>query len=180
MQLNVKNTNYTRALLLEGFNITLLSNEEASNKIKDLAAAFKIINISMSLIKIDMPLDITVQTNFYKEQLEKIDLENISEKAKLARKFQMISAINANNEIQNQNEMTQPFFYLFFYSSNQEKLKEEVNAFKNYISRSGVKASDINCFEMMVVYSKLINSNENASLEEMFTTKKKKLLKVKI
>ncbi|WP_342273513.1 Mbov_0397 family ICE element conjugal transfer ATPase [Spiroplasma endosymbiont of Acasis viretata] len=179
MQLNVKNTNYTRALLLEGFNITLLSNEEASNKIKDLAAAFKIINISMSLIKIDMPLDITVQTNFYKEQLEKIDLENISEKAKLARKFQMISAINANNEIQNQNEMTQPFFYLFFYSSNQEKLKEEVNAFKNYISRSGVKASDINCFEMMVVYSKLINSNENASLEEMFTTKKEETVKSK-
>ncbi|WP_342274523.1 Mbov_0397 family ICE element conjugal transfer ATPase [Spiroplasma endosymbiont of Phycita roborella] len=179
MQLNVKNTNYTRALLLEGFNITLLSNEEASNKIKDLAAAFKIINISMSLIKIDMPLDVTVQTNFYKEQLEKIDLENISEKAKLARKFQMISAINANNEIQNQNEMTQPFFYLFFYSSNQEKLKEEVNAFKNYISRSGVKASDINCFEMMVVYSKLINSNENASLEEMFTTKKEETVKSK-
>ncbi|WP_425382883.1 Mbov_0397 family ICE element conjugal transfer ATPase [Spiroplasma endosymbiont of Melieria omissa] len=179
MQLNVKNTNYTRALLLEGFNITLLSNEEASNKIKDLAAAFKIINISMSLIKIDMPLDITAQTNFYKEQLEKIDLENISEKAKLARKFQMISAINANNEIQNQNEMTQPFFYLFFYSSNQEKLKEEVNAFKNYISRSGVKASDINCFEMMVVYSKLINSNENASLEEMFTTKKEETVKSK-
>lgn len=179
MQLNVKNTNYTRALLLEGFNITLLSNEEASNKIKDLAAAFKIINISMSLIKIDMPLDINAQTNFYKEQLEKIDLENISEKAKLARKFQMISAINANNEIQNQNEMTQPFFYLFFYSSNQEKLKEEVNAFKNYISRSGVKASDINCFEMMVVYSKLINSNENASLEEMFTTKKEETIKSK-
>ncbi|WP_174480066.1 Mbov_0397 family ICE element conjugal transfer ATPase [Spiroplasma endosymbiont of Danaus chrysippus] len=179
MQLNVKNTNYTRALLLEGFNITLLSNEEASNKIKDLAAAFKIINISMSLIKIDMPLDITAQTNFYKEQLEKIDLENISEKAKLARKFQMISAINANNEIQNQNEMTQPFFYLFFYSSNQEKLKEEVTAFKNYISRSGVKASDINCFEMMVVYSKLINSNENASLEEMFTTKKEETVKSK-
>ncbi|WJG70766.1 Mbov_0397 family ICE element conjugal transfer ATPase [Spiroplasma ixodetis] len=179
MQLNVKNTNYTRALLLEGFNITLLSNEEASNKIKDLAAAFKIINISMSLIKIDMPLDITAQTAFYKEQLEKIDLENISEKAKLARKFQMISAINANNEIQNQNEMTQPFFYLFFYSSNQEKLKEEVNAFKNYISRSGVKASDINCFEMMIVYSKLINSNENASLEEMFTTKKEETVKSK-
>lgn len=179
MQLNVKNTNYTKALLLEGFNITLLSNEEASNKIKDLAAAFKIINISMSLIKIDMPLDITAQTNFYKEQLEKIDLENISEKAKLARKFQMISAINVNNEIQNQNEMTQPFFYLFFYSSNQEKLKEEVNAFKNYISRSGVKASDINCFEMMVVYSKLINYNENASLEEMFTTKKEETIKSK-
>ncbi|WP_342261640.1 Mbov_0397 family ICE element conjugal transfer ATPase [Spiroplasma endosymbiont of Notiophilus biguttatus] len=179
MELNVKNTNYTRALLLEGFNITLLSNEEASNKIKDLAAAFKIINISMSLIKIDMPLDITAQTNFYKEQLEKIDLENITEKAKLARKFQMISAINANDEIQNQNEMTQPFFYLFFYSSNQEKLKEEVNAFKNYISRSGIKTSDINCFEMMVVYSKLINSNENVSLEEMFTTKKEETVKSK-
>ena len=179
MQLNVKNKNYTRALLLEGFNITLLSNEEALNKIKDLAAAFKIINISMSLIKIDMPLDITAQTNFYKEQLEKIDLENISEKAKLARKFQMISAINVNNEIQNQNEITQPFFYLFFYSSNQEKLKEEVNAFKNYISRSGVKASDINCFEMMVVYSKLINTNENASLEEMFTIKKEETIKSK-
>lgn len=176
MQLNVKNTNYARALLLEGFNITLLSNEEALNKIKDLAAAFKIINISMSLIKIDMPLDITSQTNFYKEQFTEIDLQNISEKAKLARKSQIISAINVNDEIQNQDEMTQPFFYLFFYSSNQEKLRQEVKAFKNYISRSGVKASDINCFEMIVVYSKLINANENSSLAEMFTTKKETVI----
>ena len=179
MQLNVKNTNYARALLLEGFNITLLSNEEASNKIKDLAAAFKIINISMSLIKVSMPLDITAQTNFYQEQLAKIDLENISEKAKIARKAQLLSAINVNDEIENQNDITQPFFYLFFYSPNQEKLAAEVNAFKNYISRSGVKASDINCFEMIVVYSKLINNNQSASLEEMFTSKRELTIKSK-
>lgn len=179
MQLNVKNNSYTCALLLEGFNITLLSNEEASNKIKDLAAAFKIINVSMSLIKIDMPLDITTQTNFYEAQLEQIDLENISSKAKKAQKEQLLTAIAVNNEIQNESEMTQPFFYLFFYSFNQDKLHEEVNAFKTYISRSGIKATDVNVLEMMVVYSKLINANENTILQDMFTTNLDKTMKSK-
>lgn len=176
MELNVKTKSYTSALLLEGFNITLLSNEEALNKIKDLSSSFKIINISMSLIKIDMPLDITAQTNFYQTQFEKVDLENISEKAKKAKKEQLMTFINVNDELQNENKMTQPVFYLFFYSNNQNKLKEEINAFKNYVSRSGVKASFINCFEMMVVYSKLTNINQNGNLKDMFTTNKNKTI----
>lgn len=125
------NTNLI-SIELNGFDISLISNEERDNKINLLSKVFRTIKEAATLVKVEMPIDLHKNQNHLnslKTFLTQQNINsNITNKGHVSRLKQLDNQILTNHQLSTSNSLSKSKFYLFVYSS---KIKELLNLYSN-------------------------------------------------
>ncbi|WP_375317645.1 hypothetical protein [Spiroplasma endosymbiont of Virgichneumon dumeticola] len=111
---------------LNGFDISLLSNEERDNKIGLLSKVFRTIKEGATLVKVEMPIDLQKNQNHLKDLKSYLSQQfidkNISDKGYTSRVKQLDNQILTNHQISTSSTLSKSKFYLFIYAKNIKQL----------------------------------------------------------
>jgi conjugal transfer ATP-binding protein TraC len=168
-----KQKTYFSGLEISGFDIFLLKENEVNLKINELSNIFRLISIDFSLIKIKRPIDLKSSDFFYKSKIDEIKNNKDLNKKNKSRLDQLNGMLNVNQDIVSNKFIKQSSFYLFFYSSDLTKLKNDCDEFEKKIFSLGLKVKKVNYFNLINIYRHLIHNNDKEW--ENFLIKNEKL-----
>lgn len=154
------------AIEIRGFNIAQLSNAEQQLKISKIHDIFKNLDCEMSLIKIDRPLNLQANINFYHQIIKKIKnlkyQEQISQKGYKSRKEQLQGYINSYDDVNGiiGQYQTSKCFYLVLYHQNFNELIKYINIAERKIYDSGLKAFNLDKYQLVNMIKAIFNPYE--------------------
>ncbi|ATZ17239.1 transfer complex protein TrsE [Williamsoniiplasma luminosum] len=166
------------AVKVSGFDLFRFSQEEQDLLMGNLQKLFLRIELNVSLVKINRPLELKSNKKFFENKIIEVN-ENLkwNKHEKKSRIKQLKSYINLHDSEDSfiSSNNTDREFYFVLYSTNKQKLYKEVAQLKHECSTVGFKSEHIEAFELVNVYLSLINPYQKKYSKEYIMEHKDKL-----